>query len=68
MIHPNHYRTDDMTPELIDYDKTVINYNQTRTGTKSDNDWCDHILDYYREALKYRMRDYLVEQGCEVLK
>ena len=68
MIHPNHYRTDDMTPELIDYDNTVINYNQTRTGTKSDNDWCDHILDYYREALKYRMRDYLVEQGCEVLK
>ena len=50
------------------YDNTVIEYNRTRTGTKSDNDWCDHILDYYREALKYRMRDYLTEQGCDVLK
>ena len=67
MIHQNHYRTDDMTDELVAYD-TVIEYNRTRTGTKSDNDWCDHILDYYREALKYRMRDYLTEQGCDVLK
>ena len=68
IIHQNHYRTDDMAQELLKYDTDVINYNQTRTGTKSDNDWCDHILDYYREALKYRMRDYLVEQGCEGLK
>ena len=68
MIHQNHYRTDDMTDELVAYDNTVIEYNRTRTGTKSDNDWCDHILDYYREALKYRMRDYPTEQGCDVLK
>ena len=68
MIHQNHYRTDDMTDELVADDNTGIEYNRTRTGTKSDNDWCDHILDYYREALKYRMRDYLTEQGCDVLK
>ena len=39
MIHQNHYRTDDMTDELVAYDNTVIEYNRTRTGTKSDNDW-----------------------------
>ena len=57
-----------MTDQRAADDNTVIEYNRTRTGTKSDNDWCDHILDYYREALKYRMRDYLTEQGCDVLK
>lgn len=64
IIHQNHYRTDDMAQELLKYDTDVINYNQTRTGTKSDNDWCDHILDYYREALKYQILDYLAAQGC----
>lgn len=64
IIHQNHYRTDDMAQELLKYDTDVINYNQTRTGTKSDNDWCDHILEYYREALKYQILDYLAAQGC----
>lgn len=64
MIHQNHYRTDDMAQELLKYDADVIHYNQTRTGSKSDNDWCDHILDYYREALKYQMLNYLNAQGC----
>ena len=68
MIHKNHYRTDDMTEELRAYDNEVIHYNQTRIGTKSDNDWCAHILDYYREALNYHMREYLLSQGCDLQK
>lgn len=68
IIHKNHYRTDDMLPELIAYDEKVTAYNKTRSGTTTDNDWCAHILDYYRIALQYNMKDYLVAQGFALLK
>ncbi len=63
VIHRNHYRTDDMSPELIEYDRTVSEYNRTRSGSTSDNDWCAHILDYYRIAMDYDMEGYLNQQG-----
>ena len=50
VIHHNHYRTDDMAPELEQYDRTISEYNRHRSGTTSENDWCAHILDYYRIA------------------
>ncbi len=63
LIHKEHYRTDDMTKELEEYDRAIHEYNSCRTGTKTDNDWCAHMLDYYREALKYDMEGYLKAQG-----
>ncbi len=63
VVHHNHYRTDDITPDLLEYDHTVSHYNRTRSGITSDNDWCAHILDYYRIALDYNMEEYLDQQG-----
>lgn len=51
---------------LEDYDKTVTEYNATRSGGTTSNDWCGHILDYYRHAMNYRILDYLKDQGYEI--
>lgn len=70
VFFPNSYRADadSMTDELEEYDKTVQHYNRTRAGGTSDNDWCAHILDYYRHACDYRILDYLKAQGYDVRK
>ena len=68
MIHSNHYRTDDMTQNLIDYDNRIIQYNTTRSGSTSDNDWASHIINYYREAMNYKMLDALRSQGFDITK
>jgi len=70
VFHKNHYRqdTDKMVQELEAYDEVVKHYNQTRAGGTSDNDWCDHILDYYRHAMDYKILDYLKAQGYDIQK
>lgn len=70
VFHKNHYRqdTDKMVQELEAYDEIVKHYNQTRAGGTSDNDWCDHILDYYRHAMDYKILDYLKAQGYDIQK
>ena len=68
LIHQNHYREDDMTQELLEYDEVVSKYNRTRSGTTSENDWGGHIVDYYRAALSYRIKDYLISQGFGFVK
>lgn len=68
VIHQNTYQTDDelLLSPLEAYDKEISYYNATRKGTKTDNDWCDHILSYYREAMNYRMLDALRARGFDV--
>ncbi len=68
VIHKNTYRQDDeeMVSELKKYDETVAEYNRTREGSKSDNDWASHIVDYYREAMNYRMLRALQRRGFDV--
>lgn len=68
MVHKNRYTDRDMTAELLEYDNEVTKYNATRSGSKSDNDWCDHILDYYREAMNYEMLAAAREQGFDIKK
>ncbi|MBE6318174.1 MAG: NADPH-dependent oxidoreductase [Bacteroidales bacterium] len=68
IIHSNYYRTDDMTSDLLEYDNRITQYNITRSGTTSDNDWASHIIDYYREAMNYQMLDALRSQGYDVIK
>lgn len=66
LIQRNHYRTDDLTPEVLDYDAEVTRYNEIRSGATTDNDWVGHITGYYREAMAYRMKDALKERGFDV--
>ncbi len=68
VIHQNHYQKDGLVDYMKEYDKMIAGYNQSRSGDKTNNDWCDHILDYYREAMNYRMHDYIVSQGFGILK
>ena len=68
VFHQNCYRQDNeaMTNELAAYDEIVQNYNRTRAGGTSENDWCAHIADYYRHAMEYRILDYLKAQGYDI--
>lgn len=68
LFFPNHYRHDEakLSDELLEYDRAVSEYNRTRAGGTSDNDWCGHILDYYRHACDYRLLDYLRAQGYDI--
>lgn len=70
IFHKNAYRhdTDALVDEMEAYDDVVKEYNRTRSGGTTDNDWCDHILDYYRHAMDYRILDYLREQGYDIKK
>ena len=69
LIFKNSYSNNEqLLTDLIEYDNDISRYNQTRSGSKSDNDWCGHILDYYKEALSYRILDYLKQQGFAPLK
>ena len=70
MFSKNAYSQDreKMIEELEAYDDTVKEYNRTRSGDTTTNDWVGHILDYYRHALDYRILDYLKAQGYDVKK
>lgn len=64
----DHYTTDfnDLIKVMEEYDNEIKLYNSTRSGGTTDNDWCDHILDYYRHAMDYRILDYLKNQGYDI--
>lgn len=66
----NRYCDDEnaLVENLVKYDEEVSQYNKTRAGGTTDNDWCDHILDYYRHAMNYRILDYLKAQGYDIKK
>lgn len=70
VFHHNEYRQDaeHMTTELEAYDRVVTEYNATRAGGTSTNDWVAHILDYYDHAMHYRILDYLRAQGYDIQK
>lgn len=60
--------TEKLTKDLVEYDKVVKHYNETRSGGTTENDWCGHILEYYRHAMDYRILDYLKDQGYDIRK
>ncbi len=68
IIHHNHYRRDNLTNELVDYDNIVSQYNRTRAGGTSDNDWVAHILSYYQHAMSYNILEALRRQGFDILR
>lgn len=63
VIHSNGYNADEIAEKLMAYDMTITEYNATRSGSKSFNDWISHIIGYYQEAMNYRMLDALRSQG-----
>lgn len=68
MIHSNEYTTDGLAEKMLAYDAHVAEYNLTRSGTKSTNDWVGHIIGYYREAMNYRMVEAMRSRGFEALR
>ncbi|MDE5727367.1 MAG: nitroreductase family protein [Duncaniella sp.] len=52
-----------MASSLMAYDEVIREYNETRSGTKTDNDWVSHILGYYREAMDFGMLRALQRRG-----
>lgn len=70
VIHKNNYRedSDNIVKEMEAYDEVVKQYNRTRAGGTTDNDWVAHIIDYYNHAMSYRILDYLRDQGYDVKK
>ena len=68
IIHTDSYNGDGMVDVLGAYDEEIKQYNATRAGAKTDNDWLEHILGYYSEACKYRLLEALKEQGFDVKK
>lgn len=70
MFFSNRYCDDEekLVEDLAKYDEVVTHYNANRAGSTTTNDWCGHILDYYRHAMDYRILDYLKAQGYDVKK
>ena len=66
LVHPNRYRADDLTPDLLAYDAEITAYNETRSGTKTDNDWASHIVGYYSDAMSYNMLQKLALRGFDL--
>lgn len=70
VVFKNSYTQDytKLVEDLLEYDKIVKHYNETRAGGTTDNDWCGHIIEYYRHAMDYRILDYLKAQGYDIKK
>lgn len=66
----NRYCDDEekLVEDLVKYDEQVTHYNATRSGGTTTNDWCAHIIDYYRHAMNYQILDYLKAQGYDIKK
>lgn len=64
LIHRDRYAADaELLPLLQGYDADVIEYNATRSGSTSTNDWAAHIVDYYREGMSYHTLAAMARQG-----
>lgn len=63
IIQHNRYRTDDMTAELLDFDREITEYNHTRAGSQTTNDWVSHMIGYYKEGEAKGILSALRSQG-----
>ena len=67
VVFPDTYPADNetLTADLMKYNDVIKEYNATRSGTKTDNDWASHILHYYREAMSYTMLSAIRRRGFD---
>lgn len=66
VVFANKYSHGDLTKELLDYDNKISEYNRTRAGSTTTNDWAAHITSYYKEAMAYGMLEKLKERGFDI--
>lgn len=66
LIHLNGYNSNDIQKNISEYDNQVTEYNKSRAGGTSTNDWTTHIINYYREMLSLDMMDKLRPLGFDI--
>ncbi len=67
VVHKERYASDDkIKKEILAYDARVKEFNATRSGDQTANDWVTHILDYHRHSNESDVAAYLKSQGIEV--
>ncbi len=60
VVHRERYTPDEaMRPLLAAYDKEVHEFNATRAGAQTDNDWSGHIAFYHRHSMEHGIAAYL---------
>lgn len=67
VVFKERYDQDDarIVNRLKEYDAEIREYNATREGTKTDNDWASHIISYYREGMNYNLLRALQRRGLD---
>lgn len=67
VVFKDQYDQDDtrIVSRLKEYDAEIREYNATREGTKTDNDWASHIISYYREGMNYNLLRALQRRGLD---
>lgn len=68
LIHRDQYDTRRISDMVLEYDKVISEYNTTRAGSKTTNDWVGHMVGYYAEAMKYNILAALERQGFGVTR
>lgn len=68
VFHRNKYSTENIPQRVLAYDEVIKEYNATRAGHKTDNDWVSHMLGYYSEAMGYNILAALENQGLGVTR
>ncbi len=66
VVFGNRYGEDDViTSKLMAYDAEVSEYNRSRAGDQTANDWAAHILEYHAKEKKKAIEVYLREQQID---
>ncbi len=67
VVFENRYGDDEVIlSKLMAYDAEVSEYNRSRAGDQTANDWAAHILDYHEIERKKAIEKYLKKQEIEL--
>lgn len=67
VMHDRYASDEALLTSLKVYDDEIKRYNATRAGgSTTDNDWCGHVIGYYREAADYRMLEAIRDRGFAI--
>ena len=69
VVHKEHYMSDDKLGEVVrKFDDEIVEFNASRSGDQTTNDWVGHILDYHRHSNESDLTGYLKSQGIDLKK
>lgn len=68
LIHDNKYRSDDVSAEVLEYDRQIAEYTTLRSGDVKIHDWIGNMLSYYTEAMDFDMLSALRLRGFGLKK